>query len=87
MNEFSIRNEIDNNDISMRAKWHNVENVMYQGNSKTRTRVVRRVPAGSKKVMTKSSILDYILPTREELICDMILPAIRRGIRSKLYEL
>lgn len=85
MNQFSTINKIENDSPCLRSEWKNLEPIMYRPNSKTKSRNVKII--NRRQNITKASILDSVLPSKEEMICDILLPTIRRSIRSKLYEL
>lgn len=79
------RNMIDNNDRSIR--WNHVKSTMYKSNSlksHQKVRVVKRVPV--RRSIKQYDILSSILPTKEELLFDILGPTIKRSIRSKLCQ-
>lgn len=58
-----------------------MNNVRYRSNSH-----ISKKPKVVRSNNLVDDVISSILPSKEEFICDILLPTIRRSIRSKLYE-
>lgn len=68
----SRRNAIDNS--SRECDWNKLENIMYRSNSINR----------NKKPQVRRRVAQSILPSKDELIFDILIPTIKRSIIERI---